>query len=138
MTAADLTARRAEVIVILKGVDEGYMQPVITRHSFRFDEIVWGGRFTPAFSGDGGRMRLDLDGLSRFQSATPLSAAGRGALSETASRVPATLRGHDVPRIGPAGPCVRTRSPLAKFDREIDSLRHGHRSALPQFRTADG
>ena len=74
MTAAELSARRAEVIVILKGVDEGYMQPVITRHSFRFDEIVWGGRFTPAFSGDAGRMRLDLDGLSRF---TPVDAPER-------------------------------------------------------------
>jgi len=74
MTAADLTTRRAEVIVILKGVDEGYMQPVITRHSFRFDEIVWGGRFTRAFSGDGGKMRLDLDGLSRF---TPVDAPER-------------------------------------------------------------
>jgi len=71
MSLADLTARRAEVIVILKGVDEGYMQPVITRHSFRFDEIVWGGRFTRAFSGEGGRMRLDLDGLSQF---TPVDA----------------------------------------------------------------
>jgi inward rectifier potassium channel len=74
LTAADLTTRRAEVIVILKGVDEGYMQPVITRHSFRFDEIVWGGRFTRAFSGDGGKMRLDLDGLSRF---TPVDAPER-------------------------------------------------------------
>ncbi len=67
MTLADLAARRAEVIVILKGLDEGYMQPVITRHSFRFDEIVWGGRFVRAFTGgDDGRMKLDLDGLSRF------------------------------------------------------------------------
>jgi inward rectifier potassium channel len=74
MSGADLAARRAEVIVILKGVDEGYMQPVITRHSFRFDEIVWGGRFTRAFSGDGGKMRLDLDGLSRF---TPVDAPER-------------------------------------------------------------
>lgn len=66
LTLADLAARRAEVIVILKGIDEGYMQPVITRHSFRFDEIVWGGRFVRAFSADGGRMRLDLDALSQF------------------------------------------------------------------------
>lgn len=66
MTAADLAARRAEVIVIVKGIDEGYMQSVITRHSYRFDEIVWGGRFSPAFSADGGRMRLDLDALSNF------------------------------------------------------------------------
>jgi inward rectifier potassium channel len=74
MTLAELTARRAEVIVILKGIDEGYMQPVITRHSFRFDEIVWGGRFTRAFNADGGRMQLDLTGLSRF---TPVEAPER-------------------------------------------------------------
>ena len=66
MTPADLRARRAEVIVILKGIDEGYRQPVITRHSFRFDEIVWGGQFVRAFNTDHGRMRLDLNGLSNF------------------------------------------------------------------------
>ena len=48
MTHADLIARHAEVILILKGIDEGYMQPVITRHSFRYDEIVWGGKFVKA------------------------------------------------------------------------------------------
>lgn len=63
MTAADLGSRRAEVIVILKGVDEGYMQPVITRHSFRYDEILWGAQFVRAFNAEGGRMRLDLDAL---------------------------------------------------------------------------
>lgn len=66
MTHADLIARHAEVILILKGIDEGYMQPVITRHSFRYDEIVWGGKFVKAFSANNGRMQLDLTGLSRF------------------------------------------------------------------------
>jgi len=74
MTLAEMTARRAEVIVILKGIDEGYMQPVITRHSFRFDEIVWGGKFTRAFNADRGRLQLDLTGLSRF---TPVEAPER-------------------------------------------------------------
>ena len=75
MTLSELASRRAEVIVILKGLDEGYMQPVITRHSFRFDEMVWGGRFERAFSGGAnGRMRLDLDALSRF---TPIEAPER-------------------------------------------------------------
>ena len=68
MTHADLTRRRAEVIVILKGIDEGYMQPVITRHSFRYDEIVWGGRFTRAFGAEQGRMRLDLGAIGQFTS----------------------------------------------------------------------
>lgn len=73
-SAADLSARRAEVIVILKGIDEGYMQPVITRRSFRHDEIVWGGRYTKAFSVEQGRMRLDLHRLSEF---TPVPAPDR-------------------------------------------------------------
>ena len=50
------------------------MQPVITRHSFRFDEMVWGGTFTRAFNADGGRMQLDLTALSRF---TPVEAPER-------------------------------------------------------------
>ncbi len=66
LSHADLVARRAEVIVILKGVDEGYMQPVITRHSFRYDEVVWGGRFTRAFGAENGRIRFDLKAVSDF------------------------------------------------------------------------
>lgn len=73
-TAADLASRRAELLVILKGLDEGYMQPVITRHSFRFDEIVWGAQFVRAFNAESGRMRLDLNGLSNV---TPVEAPTR-------------------------------------------------------------
>ncbi|MBK9195829.1 MAG: hypothetical protein IPO17_12830 [Flavobacteriales bacterium] len=60
----ELVARRAEVIILLKGIDEGYMQQVLTRHSFRYDEMVWGGRFIRAFSSSNGAMRLDLGKLS--------------------------------------------------------------------------
>jgi inward rectifier potassium channel len=74
LSHADLVRRRAEVIVILKGLDEGYMQSVITRHSFRYDEIVWGGRYTRAFSAQDGKMRLDLHALSQF---TPAEAPER-------------------------------------------------------------
>ena len=74
MTQGELKARHAEVILIVKGIDEGYMQPVITRHSFRYDEIVWGGTFIKAFSVNAGRMQLDLTGLSRF---TPVEAPAR-------------------------------------------------------------
>lgn len=70
----DLVQRRAEVILVLKGIDEGYMQQVITRRSFRFDEIVWGGRYVRAFSARNGSMRLDLNKLSDF---TPVPAPER-------------------------------------------------------------
>jgi len=71
MTQAELVARRAEVIVIIKALDEGYMQPVITRHSFRYDEIVSGGRFIRAYSVQDGQMRLELHSLGKF---TPVDA----------------------------------------------------------------
>jgi inward rectifier potassium channel len=66
MSHQDLAARRAELMLIIKGVDEGYMQPVITRCSFRFDEIVWGGRYTRAFDVADGEARLHLSRLSDF------------------------------------------------------------------------
>lgn len=62
----DLRARRAELLLIVKGVDEGYMQPVIARHSFRFDEIVWGGRFVRAYDVEDGRVRLHLSKVSEY------------------------------------------------------------------------
>jgi len=71
---ADLVQRRAEVILVLKGIDEGYMQQVITRRSYRFDEITWGGRYVRAFSARNGSVRLDLNKLSDF---TPVDAPER-------------------------------------------------------------
>lgn len=70
----EMVQRRAEVILVLKAIDEGYMQQVITRHSFRFDEIVWGGRYVRAFTSKDGSMRLDLNKLSDF---TPVEAPER-------------------------------------------------------------
>lgn len=64
MSRADLELRRAEMILTIKGFDEVYMQPVITRMSYRWDEIVWGGRFTRAFSSRNGTMQLDLERIS--------------------------------------------------------------------------
>jgi len=64
LSAADLISRRAEVLVIVMGVDVGYMQHVYTRHSYRFDEVQWGGRFARAFSSQNGVMHLYLDKLS--------------------------------------------------------------------------
>lgn len=66
MSHEDLAARRAELMLIIKGVDEGYMQPVITRRSFRYDEIVWGGRYVRAYDVVDGEARLYLSKLSDF------------------------------------------------------------------------
>jgi inward rectifier potassium channel len=66
ITHEELTRRRAELLLIVKGIDEGYMQPVITRHSFRHDEIVWGGRFVRAYGVEDGEARLYLSKLSEY------------------------------------------------------------------------
>lgn len=63
----DLQDRRAEVIVIIKGVDEAYMQQVMTRRSYTHGEWRWGARFQRAFSARDGVMHLDLDRLSSVQ-----------------------------------------------------------------------
>ncbi len=74
MTHDELTRRRAELLLIVKGLDEGYMQPVITRHSFRHDELVWGGRFVRAYGVESGEARLYLSKLSNY---VPVDAPAR-------------------------------------------------------------
>ena len=74
LTQDELIRRRAELLLIVKGLDEGYMQPVITRHSYRYDEIVWGGRFVRAYGVEGGEARLYLSKLSSY---TPEAAPER-------------------------------------------------------------
>ena len=74
LTQDELIRRRAELLLIVKGLDEGYMQPVITRHSYRYDEIAWGGRFVRVYGVEGGEARLYLSKLSSY---TPEAAPER-------------------------------------------------------------
>lgn len=46
------------------GRRRGYMQPVITRHSYRYDELVWGGRYVRAYGVENGQARRYLSQLS--------------------------------------------------------------------------
>lgn len=48
-TAEDLAKLQAEVMILIKGFDETFSQTVQSRYSYRFDEIVWGAKFKPAF-----------------------------------------------------------------------------------------
>jgi inward rectifier potassium channel len=60
-TAEDLERLQAEVLILIKGTDDMFSQVVHARYSYRFDEIVWGAKFTPAFEiDDQGTMRLDV------------------------------------------------------------------------------
>jgi inward rectifier potassium channel len=60
-TAADLEAEQAEVIIMIRGFDDTFGQNVHARYSYRYDEIVWGARFTPAFAVEtSGDLAIDL------------------------------------------------------------------------------
>jgi inward rectifier potassium channel len=48
-TAEDLARLQAEILILVKAYDDTFSQTVLTRYSYRHDEIVWGKRFAPAF-----------------------------------------------------------------------------------------
>ena len=48
-TAADLEGLQAEIMIMMKAYDDTSAQTVHARYSYRYDEIVWGAKFAPAF-----------------------------------------------------------------------------------------
>lgn len=67
-TAEDLAAQQAELLVMIRAFDDTFSQFVHSRYSYRFDEIVWGANFLPAFrvTEDGGLV-LELNRLSDIE-----------------------------------------------------------------------
>ena len=47
--AEDLVRLQVEVLILIKGYDDTFSQTVLSRYSYRHDEIVWNKRFAPAF-----------------------------------------------------------------------------------------
>lgn len=63
----DLAGQQAEFLVLIKAFDDTFFQTVHVRHSYRYEEVVWGARFVPAFEPDAqGEMVLDLGKLSEI------------------------------------------------------------------------
>lgn len=63
-TAEDLARLQAELIILIKGFDETFSQTVHSRHSYRYDELVWGAKFNPAFRvAPDGDLMLELNRL---------------------------------------------------------------------------
>lgn len=76
-SAAELEALQAEFMVLVKAWDETFAQTVHQRFSYRYSEVVWGGRFTPGFGVDeNGDMQVHVDKVGAH-------------LIETAQRPPA-------------------------------------------------
>src|SRR5271154_2712168 len=67
-TAEDLAKTSAEVLILIQGFDDTFSQTVHARYSYRFDEIVWGAKFQPAFSVDPhGDLVLDVSRIDELK-----------------------------------------------------------------------
>ncbi|HEV7348736.1 ion channel [Telluribacter sp.] len=49
-TPDSLMESDTEILVLLRAMDETFMQQVHTRYSYRYEEIVWGAKFEPMFN----------------------------------------------------------------------------------------
>ncbi len=66
-TAEDLERLQAEILILIKGFDDTFSQTVHSRYSYRYDEIVWGARFVPAFQSDSnGDLVLEVDKVGKL------------------------------------------------------------------------
>jgi inward rectifier potassium channel len=77
-TEKDLERLQAEVLILIKGFDETFGQEVLSRYSYTYDEIVWGGSFAQAFYVDSdGHLVLNVDrvGALKEETSTRISAA---------------------------------------------------------------
>jgi inward rectifier potassium channel len=71
-TKEDLQQKQAEVIVLIKAFDETFSQSVRARYSYRFDEIAWNAKFTPAFDFDAtGSMVLNINKVGSYAPVEP-------------------------------------------------------------------
>jgi inward rectifier potassium channel len=61
-TREDLARLSAELLILIQGFDDTFSQQVHARYSYRHDDIVWGAKFSPAFSVDPkGDLVLEID-----------------------------------------------------------------------------
>jgi inward rectifier potassium channel len=66
-TAAEVAQLQLELLVLIKGFDETFSQIVHSRYSYRYDEFVWGAKFTPAFQVEpSGDILLQVDKLDQY------------------------------------------------------------------------
>jgi inward rectifier potassium channel len=71
-TKEDLEQKQAEIIILIKGFDETFSQGVRARYSYRFDEIAWNAKFTPAFDFDHtGNMVLNINKVGSYKAVEP-------------------------------------------------------------------
>jgi len=80
MSATDLENLQAEFLILIKGYDDTFSQTVHRRFSYRYDELVWGAKFTSAFNIDSaGDVILDIDEVGSFARVDSSAAGALGA-----------------------------------------------------------
>jgi inward rectifier potassium channel len=61
LTAEDFERLQLEFLILIKGYDDTFSQTVLSRYSYRHEEVLWNRRFGPAFDVDpDGDLFLDL------------------------------------------------------------------------------
>jgi inward rectifier potassium channel len=75
-TEQDLERLQAEILIMIKAFDDTFSQTVQVRYSYRYDEITWGAKFTPAFEIEpSGDLRLEVNKVGSIEP-VPLSPGG--------------------------------------------------------------
>jgi inward rectifier potassium channel len=77
-TAQDLERWQSEFLILIKGVEDTFSQPVHARASYRYDELLWGARFAPSFRVDSkGDIELEVNRVSDVIQPSPVTVRGR-------------------------------------------------------------
>ena len=64
----DLTEKRLEIIILIKGFDDTFSQIVHSRYSYTVDEVVWGAKFIRSFDTNAtGEILLNLEDIHLFE-----------------------------------------------------------------------
>ncbi len=67
-TAKDLEEMEAELLIMVKGFDDSFSQHVISRSSYKYDEIEWDVKFVRAYTTDeSGETIVDLEKVSETE-----------------------------------------------------------------------
>jgi len=72
LTRDDMRSSDAEFLVLLSGVEEAFAQRVHARSSYRWDEVVWGAKYTDILHHPHGTEAMSLD-VSRLDSIEPVA-----------------------------------------------------------------
>lgn len=70
-TEKSLADNDAEFLILIRAIDETFMQQVHARFSYHYDELLWGAKFEPMFdTSSQGNVRVRVSDIDRYQPAS--------------------------------------------------------------------